>query len=272
MYQTTTRIFKNTRIQQQKEQEPTFISTYVIRDIPHAEYAKLHQLMSLPIPLEECADCTQGIHYTDAEEALQHLLQFHVKNMIGTRQFSRAKMIHWISSSPSASIEMDNQVFIKLLRTLTRRVESLQTQAIDIRNSVADANKEKPRHYLLPSSLVEAAEKIFEMAYTVHYSFPALYIDITNVTTPNRRELATHIALIQDFGSGANTALSNARHDLLLMAYTGNNRASMRNIRSTPETTLLFCLRHLSSRQLIDDLCALDLYREHLSSMVSVSP
>ena len=156
---------------------------------------------------------------------------------------------------------------IELLSVLRWRVDLLRSKAIDIRHSVANENNEKSSDYLLPVALVKAAEKIFQMIYTSQYSFRALHEANSNGAAPTS-ELETQNALLQYLGSAASTALSETRHALLLQAHTGEDQSSAINIRSTAETTLLSCFTHLSEKSLFNDMCALELYHDHLSSMV----
>jgi hypothetical protein len=245
-------------------------SAYVIREIPHIEYAKLHGLGELTTSLEDCTVCSRATYYSSMEEAIQHLLRFHVGKSVGAKPISSQQTVHWIASSSGAELEKRNEVMIDLLRALTWRAGKIRAKAVDIRNSVANENNEKPSDYLLPVSLVKAAERMFQLIYTSQYSLDELYRQSKVETASNlTRVLETHMALLEYLGFRASSALSEARRELLLMAHTGD---SVQNLRSTPETTLLICFLHLWSRALSNDLCVPGLYREHLSSMVRGSP
>jgi hypothetical protein len=241
----------------------------VIREIPHSEYTKLHGLEKLRTPLEDCSVCSRGKYYTFVEEAAQHLLRYHV----GVKPIPPQQLVHWIASSSGAELEKRNEVMIELLRALTWRAERIRAKAVDMRNSVANENNEKPSDYLLPVSLVKAAEKIFQLIYTAQYSLDEQYRESKVMTASGltTRVLEAQMALLQYLGFTASSALSEARHELLLMAHTGDNSKSVQNLRSTPETTLLICILHLWSRALSNDLSVPALYREHLSSMVRTS-
>ncbi|KAI1602358.1 hypothetical protein PtrCC142_005358 [Pyrenophora tritici-repentis] len=71
---------------------------YVIRNVPQVDYMKLHRLMELPIPLDDCTTCRRDVRYSTISEALQHLKDHHVQSMFGTAQFTRTKISHWIAS------------------------------------------------------------------------------------------------------------------------------------------------------------------------------
>jgi hypothetical protein len=263
--QIITVIHKDNHAIQKRETEP--VTTYVVRDVPHKEYMKLHRLEPLFIPLEECTICSRSDPHTGTEDAFQHLLRYHTQGIPNEENPTRYQLTHWIASSFGADLEKRNERMIELLSALRWRVDLLRSKAIDIRYSVANKNNEKPSDYLLPLALVKAAEKTFQMVYTAQYSFESLHKASANEATLTT-ELETQMALLQYLGSAASTALSEARHALVLQAHTGDDQTSAINIRSTPESTLLGCFIHLSERSLFKDMCALELYHDHLSSMV----
>ena len=156
---------------------------------------------------------------------------------------------------------------LELLTELTRRVESLQRKSVDIRNSVANGSNEKPANYLLPVSLVKAAEKIFQLIHTLRYSVEALNT-YGRHAGPSRVELVTHLSLVEHFAVEANAKLSEARYALLLMVHTGRLHSPVINIHITLETSLMSLFIGLSRKKLVGDLCALEMYHQHLMSMV----
>ncbi|KAI4942262.1 hypothetical protein J4E91_010236 [Alternaria rosae] len=83
------------------------------------------------------------------DEAVQHPVQFHVS-------------------------KNSNQLVIRYLDTAMQQIEMLQTKFVDLRNSVANEHNEKPEGYLLPSALVKAAEKFFQILFTSQYSVKSL--------------------------------------------------------------------------------------------------
>jgi hypothetical protein len=257
----TTMCEKNSEFQRQLKETPNEYSYYTIRDIPHQQYASLHHLPKLSSPIKGCHSCTiTETHHKNVQEALHHLQDSHIANTVEAQPYSISQLAHWIVPQ-DGYIEDQNQAMISLLGVLSLSFEKLRSGAVDIRNGVANENSEKPSAYLLPRALVKTAEKMFQL----------IYVSSSSVEHMGFKNVKDHTNLLQFFGSAAGTALSEARHALLLMAHTGENQAEAINIRSTPETTMLGCFLHLSSRPLLDNLCALNLYREQLSSMVSAS-
>ncbi|KAI4937702.1 hypothetical protein J4E85_000137 [Alternaria conjuncta] len=172
-------------------------------------------------------------------------------------------------SSQLAGVEEQNELIVEYLSAMALRLETLRSKAIDIRNSVANERNEKPSEYLLPLSLVKAAEMILQMIDTCGYSVVELHkLNLADaMPIISWKELKTHMDLLSYFGSAASTTLSSARKELLIMAHTGSHRGAVQNFRSTPEVTLLICLFHLWSRAVLHDSSVPDLYREHLSKM-----
>lgn len=245
-------------------------STYAIRELPHKEYAKLHKISVLPSPIGQCDICARARYYSNADEAFEHLRRDHTSKANHPSDYSRTQLSHWVMSSHLANVEEKNDLIVEYLSALALRIEALRSKAIDIRNSVANERDEKPSEYLLPLSLVKAAEKILQTIDTCGYSVRELHNLDKADTMPSisRNELKTHMNLLSYFGSAASTSLSSARKELMIMAHTGSHRGAVQNFRSTPEVTLFICLIHLWSRTISQNLSVPDLYRENLSVMV----
>jgi len=127
---------------------------------------------------------------------------------------------------------------------------------------------------LLPSALVRAAEKIFQFIYTARYTVQYLrdqHVKLTIPTGLSSIEVQDNISLAEYFGIAADNDLSKAQNELLLMAHTGTSDGTsiVQYVPSTPETTILLGLYCLISRNLHQDMGIGELYRNHLSSLVS---
>lgn len=272
--QVVTLICRMNHTHQQKDYDSESLSVFVLRDVPSKEYAELYRLEDLVDSLDHCSMCKRKTHYTSVDEAVQHLMQFHVSKSGQKLEHIREKLTHWVVSASGADLENSNQLVIRYLNTLSQQIEMLQTKLVDLRNSVANENNEKPEGYLLPSALVKAAENFFQILFTSQYSVKSLcagllYNRNTRMTASDiTKEVETHITLIEHFGSRASTQISSARHALLLMANIGTVCNSVVSIHSPPELTLLLCCIQLSKRPIDGDLCVLASYQEHLSSMV----
>lgn len=255
---------------QQKDYDTECLSEFVIQDVPNKEYARLYRLENLVDSLDHCSMCKQKTHYTSVDEAVQHLIQFHVSKSNQKLELIREKLTHWVVSSLGADLEDSNQLVIRYLDTVMQQIEMLQTKVVDLRNSVANEHNEKPEGYLLPSALVKAAEKFFQIPFTSPFSVKILcaglsYNHNTHMAASGiAKEIETHITLIEHFGSRASTKISSARHALLLMGHIGTVCNSVVSIRSPPELTLLLCCIQLSKRPIDGDLCVQTSYQEHL--------
>ncbi|KAI4636059.1 hypothetical protein J4E83_001013 [Alternaria metachromatica] len=151
---------------QQKDYDSESLSVFVLRDVPNKEYAELYRLEDLVDPLDHCSMCKRKTHYTSVDEAVQHLMQFHMSKSGQKLEHIREKLTHWVVSASGADLENSNQLVIRYLNTLSQQIEMLQTKFVDLRNSVANENNEKPEGYLLPSALVKAAENFFQILFT----------------------------------------------------------------------------------------------------------
>jgi hypothetical protein len=243
---------------------------YTIKSLDKG-YLDNFKLDELPIALDDCTFCGRSIHYTSLKEAFHHLKKYHVTPSKTPQKFKPTQLTHWIASSLGADIERKNEQMMSLIDAINTHLTKLRSKAVDIRNSVADQNNEKPSDYLLPMPMVKAFEYILQTIYTARFGVETLHEyhqtpDIAGFTTT---EFETNAALVLRFAKLADTLLSKARNELLLMAHTGDSHNSVLHIRSTPETSVLLVLFFLYSRPLLGGLTTKELYREHLSSMVS---
>ncbi|KAF3050681.1 hypothetical protein E8E11_009871 [Didymella keratinophila] len=241
---------------------------FVVRAVPSEQYADLHGLPELSLPIGQCSFCRREKRYPDIDDAIEHVQQYHVDS---STQIERNRLTHWLLPVSSQGTERKNERLLEFVATLRRCTERLLAKAIDIRSSVADKDSEKDAGFLLPTALVKAAEKTFQFIYYSAYSMqrwqdmglvplapddaPVLFFDRTDVTG------AEYVAKIADI------ALSNARDELMLMAHTGMSRDPVLHIRTTPETNVLFLMAFLMNRQLLPGLEVDDLYHEHLVSL-----
>jgi hypothetical protein len=238
----------------------------------------MHQLEDFAIPIGRCATCSRSSLYPDIDEAYQHLHRFHFQKtevVIPKEQIIR--LGHWLVSTAGVELERRNAEMINLIQVINRRTKKLLHKAMEIRNSVANDKNKKPSKYLLPSALVKAAEKIFQFIYTARYTVGYLRDRHKRLTAPTGSssiEVQDNMALAEYFGIAADNDLSKAQNELLLMASTGSSDGAsiVRYISSTPETTVSFCVFSLIMRNLHRDMGVQELYRDHLSSLVSMEP
>lgn len=261
-----------------QQQESTRSSTliYVVKDFPDKEYAHMHELKDLTISIEKCALCSKARYFPDIDDAFMHLHQFHFRETTSTIPDDQKLILgHWLATTQGAEVERRNSEMIDLLEAIHRRAKKLLYKAMEMRSGVADENKEKPSNYLLPSALVKAAEKVFQFIYTSLYAVRYLREQpepsLSQLFGKSPLELKDNIALADWYGVAADVALSKAQNELLLMAHTGSiDGASVVScMSSTPETTILYSLFCLMGRRLLQDFPIWELYRNHLSSLVS---
>jgi hypothetical protein len=223
--------------------------------------------------------CSRLNRYPDIDDAFQHLQQYHAQKggSVTVTSESRSKLGHWLASTCELELEHRNTEMATLLSAIRHRITKLVQKATDIRAGVADENRERPRHLLLPSNLVKAAEKTFQFIYTSLYAVrylqnqtSSVVPNMKNMKTPSL-QLRTNIELVDHFGIAAETALSNAQNELLLMVHTGSSDGTsiVQYISTPPETMALYAVIVLITRPLIGDLSVEALYRNHLFSLVS---
>jgi hypothetical protein len=174
-------------------------------------------------------------------------------------------------------IEMErrNAEMMRLLTTVHRFLKNLVHEATHLRAGVADENRDRPQHLLLPSALVRAAEKVFQFIYTSSHAVRYLQSQIVE-TNPDTKissiQLQANINLVNHFGAAAERAFSNAQNELVLMARIGSTDGTsvVQYKSASPESTVLFAIMGLINRPLIGGYSVESLYRNHLSSLVSI--
>jgi len=247
---------------------------YLIKDVPDNEYMQMHELEKLAIPIEICSICSKSTRYPDIDDAFQHLQQFHSQKRVVLSLEDRQRLGHWLVSTASVELGRRNAGMISLIEAVHWRTKKLLYKAMEIRSGVANEEKEKPSHYLLPSALVKAAEKTFKFIFTSLHAVRFLK-DQISTAAPNLKtspvELRDNIALAEYYAIAAKNALSKAQDELLLMAYTGSSDGAsiVQYISIPPETTALYAIGCLVARPIVEELRIQELYRNHLSSLVS---
>jgi hypothetical protein len=257
----------------QRELDQEHVTLYTIRSLEKG-YLDHFKLDELPVPLGDCSFCSKYAYYSTIREAYAHLKKYHVDPIKVSHTFKPAQLSHWIASDIGAVIERKNEQMMGLVGAINTHLSKLRSKATDIRNSVADKNNEKPSDYLLPMPMVKAFENILQTIYTARFGVEALheYHQTPDVMGFITSEYETNVSLVLRFAKLADTSLSKARDELLLMAHSGDTHDSVRHIRSTPETSVLMVLYFLSSQPLLGGLETTELYRDHLSSMVRNCP
>ena len=228
------------------------------------KYLEEFDLDELSTPLSDCNRCQFSRTHSTIAKALDHLKKFHMTSSKFSQTFE-AQAAHWIVSPLDAGAENKIGQIGQILHNLNMDLVKLRSKSIDIRNSVADQNNEKPSDYLLPQAMVKAFESTLQTVYTAHFCIVEMQ---KHVGTMSGADFGSYLALLKHFADSANNSLSKARNELLLMAHAGDTQNSVLHIRCTPETSVLVVLFVLFSRPLLGGSPTHKLYRNHLSSMV----
>ncbi|EOA81893.1 uncharacterized protein SETTUDRAFT_173693 [Exserohilum turcica Et28A] len=256
---------------QAKDSPSRSSSTYIVRHLPNDEYMNLYLLQDFGISVTSCDFCDSKHRYTSVEDAINHLRLAHLSAQRMHSKQNLELLKHWVTPTTDADMEISTERLLKLLETLTRRVNKLLSRAIDMRQSVANGSQELDEGYLLRSTLVTAAEKIFQFLYYSAHSFSTLREHGFAPAGPEL--LASSSEHVNDesgaemFATLADLAMSRARDDLLLMTQTGDNGRSMFHFKAPPQFTIYLGLYDLVKRPLLWDMSIMELYRDHLSAL-----
>jgi hypothetical protein len=133
---------------------------------------------------------------------------------------------------------------------------------------VAEDDGRMNSKYLLPRALVRTAEHVFQF---FHYSGHCINMIREDKQIPGIPKDApvlfgenTDVTGAKYFAKVADLALSNARDDLILMAYTGQSRDLVTYDRIMPETIVLMTFIALAKKELSIPVS----YHEHLVRLV----
>ena len=227
----------------------------------------MHGLENFALELEECEACGDATAYPDVEHAHRHL-QHHY---LGPRD--EMQLYHWIMPTSERKLRKRNSNAIKVIETLNWRVIELLVKCAEIRNGVANQENKMPGYFLLPSALVKTAEKIFKFIYTaqcvVRFSFTPSHADASTLL-PSPNEFHQNLVLADHYGLAATRLLATTEKELLLMAHTNSREtvAAPAHLHLTLPTTLALGLWLLADRDIKPEKGLLELYRNHLSSLV----
>ncbi|KAJ4989011.1 mg2+ transporter [Stagonosporopsis vannaccii] len=238
---------------------------FLIKKLPSKSYMELHEIPPLGVPIEQCRACRRKTRYSAIEDAVAHLKQEHAP---GTGALTDGLLAHWLVTPDGRASEQIHERLLDLIEVLRRPTRKLLVKAIEVRSSVADKEGLKGSNYLLPTALVKAAEKVFQFIYYSAHSvetwrdrgvIPRVPKGLPPLLTDQANALG-----VEYFAKAADVALSNARDELMMMAYTGNNRDPVLHISTTPESNVLAMLVSLIDQPILKGLKVGELYRQHL--------
>ncbi|EUC47446.1 hypothetical protein COCMIDRAFT_34980 [Bipolaris oryzae ATCC 44560] len=215
--------------------------------------------------------CWGSISIVDQVKAISHPRLAHVSKRSVDVEHTSESLEHWVVSTVDADLEIATERLLKFLETLNRRVQKLLSRAVDMRQSVANGSQELNDGYYSRSTLVKAAEKIFQFLYYSAYNFN-VHCEL-GFAPAGPRLLAASQEHVHDksgaeiFATLADLAMSKARDDLLLMTHTGDDAGAIFHFKASAQFTIDLGLSELMGRPLMWDMSILELYRDHLSAL-----
>jgi hypothetical protein len=254
--------------------EHTSTLLYTISDQPYKEYVQVYRLPELAVRLEGCSTCSKDRPFLGIEEAYSHLHSHHFGGRDPPTKSQEAKLSHWILTTAGAATEKKNVEMLRLIVALNKRVAKILRKTVRIRNSVTNDEGERDPRFLLPKAMVKAAQRTLQLIYTAAHTVQYLHdrhLDAGGPLARSDLDVQENLALAEFYGTAVDDELSKAHDEFLVMAHTKSTDGTsvLKYLASTPETTLALCFAYLISKKIHQDSTQLDMYRSHLSSLVS---
>jgi hypothetical protein len=233
--------------------------------------------------------------FNNLEAALQHL-QKHVKPMpspgqvavsassnAGTSQAVRdplpePNLKDWVMSSTERRLEETNEGALKVLTQACEIAKDIFAQAKELAQGVENEDGQMSQLYTLPQRLVEAFRNLcvvyMATERALHHTEEAYKKDDLFENDYERSNLPyseTGLEVLKRFGQSACHSLFGSRHELCWMARSNPRLDVFRNLSLGPEYVCGWMMRRLLVKPLETHMSVGDMYREYVSTIVSIA-
>lgn len=225
---------------------------------------------------EKCKKCRTNKMYRTPQAALLHL-QKHLENA-GASNMSGLIPEQWIVNYAQLKMETWNEGFLNILTKACEIAQELFSQAKEVSDGVRNEDGQMSDLYTFPLALLDALRQLLVFYYAVeralHHTEDAYQDKINAFDDP---EYMTTIPFSTDglhvldaFGNGAQQAIRIARLELCSMVKSTEPVNILSRLSLSPEYVCSWFMRRLMVKPLEKSMALSDMYREYLSTVVSM--
>ena len=233
-------------------------------------------LKKLKRSFERCRKCSTAEMYGTSQAALLHL-QKHLKH-VDSFDSSTLSAEDWIINHAQMKMEVWNEGSVAILTKACQTAQQLFTQAKEISDGVRNEDKQMSDLYTFPRPLFSAFRQLLVLYFAVEralfYTEESFRDETTLFGRPEYMTTlpfsSTGLQAIEAFGNGVQQALAAARNELCYMVKSSGSVGTFERLSLSPEYVCGWFMRRLIVKPLEKSMTISDMYREYLSTIVSL--
>ena len=214
--------------------------------------------------------------YSSSQAALQHL-QEHFKYMNSSAS-RPSKPEQWVVNYAQMELEVWNAGVIAILAKACHIAQQMFIQAKELSEGVRNEDGQMSGLFKFPRSLLSAFRQLLIFYFAVER---AMYY--TEEEFGNKGNVFQHpeymaalpfsssnLQILDAFGNGVQQALASARNELCSMVKSTEPAEIIKRLSLNPEYVCGWLMRRLIVKPLEKSMTVSDMYREYLSTIVSI--
>jgi hypothetical protein len=238
-------------------------------------------LQKLNRAFEKCRHCRTTEMYSSSQAALQHLqkhLQKHSKYLSSSAS-SLSNPEQWIVNYAQMELEVWNEGVVAILTKACHIAQQIFIQAKELAEGVRNEDGQMSGLFKFPRSLLSAFRQLLIFYFAVERAMYYAEEEFGNeaYALQNPDYMATlpfsskNLQILDAFGNGVQQALASARNELCSMVKSTEPAEITKRLSLNPEYVCSWLMRRLIVKPLEKSMTVSDMYREYLSTVVSLT-
>jgi hypothetical protein len=219
--------------------------------------------------LKSCRSCRRGKVYTTPQDAIDHL-QTH----LNTGAMKKPDLRNWIRNGDEKMVEDINAGYLLIVHQASEAVQSLFLETQELAEGVQVEEGKMSEIYTLPYELLKTLRRliVFYLAIERAFHHTELSYEKGDEAVEDEETPFSNMGLevLSRFCESAKTSLRIARMELCVMARTTVHEDFSKRLSLGPQYLCSWFMRRLLVKPLNDSMTAADIYREYLSTLVSM--
>jgi hypothetical protein len=219
--------------------------------------------------IKGCKLCRRGKAYTTHRDALEHL-EAHAKR----DNVKPPDLKDWIRNHHEKMIEEINEGYLLIINQVSKAVQSLFLETQQLAQGVQVEEGQLSELYTIPYELLKTLRILVVFYLAIERAFHHTEISFEKGDDVVEDEDAPFsnmgLEVLNRFCESVKTSLTFARKELCVMASSTAPEDFFRRFSLGPEYLCSWFIRRLLVKPLNDSMTAADIYREYLSTLVSM--
>jgi len=219
--------------------------------------------------IKKCRSCRRGKVYTNPQDALEHL-QAHLQTSV-TKPPDLKK---WIRNDEEKIVEDINAGYLLIVHQASEAVQSLFLETRQLAEGVQIEEGKMSETYTLPYELLKTLQRLIVFYLAIERAFHHTEISYEKADEAVEDEDTPFsnmgLEVLSRFCESAKTSLKVARMELCIMARATVPEDFSKRLSLGPHYLCSWFMRRLLVKPLNDSMTVADIYREYLSTLVSM--